>query len=254
MAAPADPARVYVVGDIHGQREMLVRLHARIEDDLRDNPPGGPHAVVHIGDYVDRGPDSRGVIAHLIEGAAAGRPWINLLGNHDRMMRLFLVGPGERDPRLDPAHFWLDDRLGGAETLRSYGISVPGDLTEETSAVLHLPFRAVVPAAHVAFLDSLIRFWRWGCWYFAHAGVAPGAPLEAQTEDDLIWIRDEFLKSRIDYGATVIHGHTPVDAVEDHGNRIAIDTGAAYGGPLTCLVLEGAAARLLDGPVLRSGA
>ena len=241
----AEPDRVYAIGDIHGHLSLLRGVHDGIARDLSARPCAS-HAVVHIGDYVDRGPDSPGVIEFLLEGAVRGEPWINLLGNHDRMFRLFLDQPGGRDPRLRAEYGWLSDRLGGRTTLEDYGVAMPADIHPD-GAELHDAAQAVVPAAHRAFLAGLALTWRWRDVLFVHAGVRPGVPLGQQYEEDLIWIRDEFHNSRADHGALIVHGHTPVDEVEDHGNRIAIDTGAAYGGPVSCVVFEGGGVRLLGG-------
>ena len=245
------PERVYAVGDIHGQLALLNAAHEAIEADLAASPVSA-HVVVHIGDFVDRGPESAGVIGLLLRGEEEGRPWINLLGNHDRMFLRYLAAPGGRDSKLRSEYWWLHERIGGADTLRSYGLYVPEGASETRGSALHREARLAVPALHFAFLAGLRRFWRWRGWFFAHAGVKPGVALADQTEDDLIWIRDEFLNSQADHGAVVVHGHTPVDRVEDHGVRIAIDTGAGYGGPLACVALEAdGAARVLGGPRLR---
>lgn len=246
--------RIYAVGDVHGHLDLLHDIHRRIEDDRAARPVDeavGAARVVHIGDYVDRGPDSCGVIDHLIARAAAGAGDVNLLGNHDRMFLRYMETKGGRDERLKMELWWLHERLGGTDTLRSYGLTLPDGATEARSARLREAAAAAVPAAHLEFLRELRPSWRTGRWFFAHAGVKPGVPLENQVEDDLTWIRDPFLESRDDHGATVIHGHTPVERVEDHGVRIAIDTGAAYGGPLSCVVLEGARAHVLGGGRLR---
>lgn len=244
------PARIYAIGDVHGHLDKLIATHERIARDLKARP-AADFAIVHIGDYVDRGPDSRGVIGYLAEREAEGAGDVNLLGNHDRMFLRYLEAPGGRDERLRHELWWLHARLGGTDTLRSYGLKLPDGATETRGARLHQEAREAVPATHLSFLTGLRTSWRAGDWFFAHAGVAPGVPLDRQTEDDLIWIRDPFLESRADHGPTVIHGHTPVERVEDHGNRIAIDTGAAYGGPLSCVVLDGASAHVLDGERLR---
>ncbi|MEX2520256.1 MAG: metallophosphoesterase [Paracoccaceae bacterium] len=244
------PERVYAIGDIHGQIALLRGAHAAIEADLAARPVA-EHAVVHVGDYVDRGPDSAGVIAHLLAGTQAGRPWVNLLGNHDRMFFRYLAAPGGRDQKLRNEFWWLHERIGGLDTLRSYGVHAPDGASEKRGVAIHEEARAAVPPLHFAFLAGLRRHWSWRGWFFTHAGVKPGVPLAEQVEDDLIWIRDEFLSSMHDHGAVVVHGHTPVEAVEDHGVRIAIDTGAAFGGPLSCIAIEGAGVRVLGGPTLR---
>ncbi len=244
------PERVYAVGDVHGQLEKLRAVHEAIEADLADRPVQ-EHAVVHIGDYVDRGPRSAGVIDFLRTGGDEGRPWINLLGNHDRMFLRYLAAPGGRDAKLREGLWWLHDNIGGVDTLRSYGLALPDGSSEERGAALHREARLKVPPLHFAFLAGLRRYWAWRGFYFVHAGVKPGVPLSEQVEDDLIWIRKEFLESTADHGAVIVHGHTPVDRVEDHGVRIAIDTGAGYGGPLSCVVFEDGHARVLGGHDLR---
>lgn len=246
----SSPQRIYAIGDVHGQLEMLQSVHARVETDLQDRPIES-HAILHIGDYTDRGPDSCGVIDYLIAAEAAGAPHINLLGNHDRMFRLFLETPGGRDYKLRRELSWLHDRLGGRTTLMSYGLDLPDAAQKSDGAEYHAAAVGAVPAAHLAFLQNLPDSYHWGDWFFAHAGVAPGIALIAQDEDDLIWIRSPFLESSRSHGATIVHGHTPVDHVEDHGNRIAIDTGAGYGKAISCIVVEGASVRMLDGAVLR---
>ena len=240
--------RVYAIGDVHGYLDKLIAVHAAIDADLAARPVAS-HAVVHIGDYTDRGPDSRGVLDFLISGA--DRPWVNLCGNHDRMF-LKYVEDGSHDPCIRVQFFWLHPRVGGQETLQCYGVDVPADVTKAGGDDYVAAAQAAVPAGHLEFLRGLRTHWQWRDFFFAHAGVKPGVPLAEQAEDDLIWIRDEFHNSQADHGATVVYGHTPVEGVEDHGNRIAIDTGAGYGGPLSCLVLEAdGPAQVLGGERLR---
>ena len=246
----SDPQRIYAIGDVHGQLEMLQSVHARIEWDLKDRPCDS-HAILHIGDYTDRGPDSRGVIDYLISLDATGAPIVNLYGNHDRMFRLFLEAPGGRDYKLRRDLSWLHDRLGGRATLLSYGLDLPEEAQQSDGEEYHAAAAEAVPSAHLAFLSNLRDSYHSGDWFFAHAGVLPGLGLKMQDEDDLIWIRGPFLESKRNHGATIVHGHTPVDHVEDHGNRIAIDTGAGYGNPISCIVIEGASVRILDGATLR---
>ena len=246
------PQRIYAIGDVHGQLEMLQSVHYRIEWDLKDRPCE-THAILHIGDYTDRGPDSRGVIDYLLASKAAGAPHINLLGNHDRMFRLFLETPGGRDHKLRSDLSWLNDRLGGRTTMASYGVDLPDEAQQSDGAEYHAAAVAAVPAEHLAFLQNLSDSYHWGKWFFAHAGVLPGLGLMMQDEEDLIWIRGPFLESKRDHGATIVHGHTPVETIEDHGNRIAIDTGAGYGKPISCIAIQGASVRILDGATLRGG-
>ena len=219
--------RTYAIGDIHGRIDLLRQAHDRIAAD-RALVGDAEAPVVHLGDLVDRGPASRAVIDLLMAGQIMGQPWVVLKGNHDRMFTLFQRG--QRDHRLRPEYEYLHPKIGGQETLRSYGL--PPDAAPDQA-------RAAVPAAHRAFLDDLpTRFLR-GDVLFVHAGIAPGVALEDQTEDDLIWIRAPFLDHADPHPWLVIHGHTHIAAPCHHGNRVNIDSSAAYGGPLTAVVVEG---------------
>lgn len=226
--------RTYAIGDIHGHLDKLQALHELIAADSA-RTGGGAAQVVHIGDLVDRGPDSRGVIDFLMAGQSRGEDWVVLKGNHDRMFRGFLSDPDYHDPRLRRDLWWLHERLGGAATLASYGI---GDAQARVLHDLHGEARDRVPQAHIAFLDSLIPCHLRGRLLFVHAGIRPGIDLHDQTEDDLLWIRNDFLNDRRDHGAIVVHGHTPVDIVTHYGNRLNIDTGAGYGDRMSAVVIE----------------
>lgn len=222
---------VYAIGDIHGQLSELDRALARIERD------GGADAqVVFVGDYVDRGPDSRKVIDRLLAGLAEGRNWTCLKGNHDRFFERFLAEPEpQHDPHLLVGYHWFHKALGGTETIASYGVTIP-DGIRQSDLAKHV--RDVVPDAHKAFLRSLELSHRIGDLFFAHAGIRPGVPLADQVENDLVWIRREFLDDYSDHGALVVHGHTPVHHPELYNNRLAIDTGAGYGRELVPVVIE----------------
>ncbi|SPH24070.1 Bis(5'-nucleosyl)-tetraphosphatase PrpE [asymmetrical] [Defluviimonas aquaemixtae] len=235
--------RIYAVGDVHGHLDKLAAAHQRIAADReRVGDTGAP--VVHIGDLVDRGPDSRGVIEHLIRGQEAGENWVVLKGNHDRMFELFLADPDNHDPGLRAHLHWVSPNLGGAATLASYGVEAAG---ERTLFDIHETTHAAVPERHAAFLRDLPIYWVADGVVFVHAGIRPGVPLAEQAEDDLLWIRDEFLNDTRDHGALIVHGHTPIEAVTHYGNRVNIDTGAGYGRALSAVVIEDGRAWLLAG-------
>jgi serine/threonine protein phosphatase 1 len=214
--------RVYAVGDVHGCLDQLVALHARIAADLAARPIAAAE-LVHLGDLVDRGPDSAGVVGLVAAGPPVpGLPSVTLCGNHEHMMLAALSGkPSE------PAALWMDN--GGEATLRSWAVP-PG--TPPAAWAAH------IPPAHLAFLRGLLFSHRVGPYFFAHAGVRPGVPLSLQTRHDLMWIREPFLSYPGEFGAVVVHGHTPRAEPEVRHNRIGIDTAAVMGGPLTCAVLE----------------
>lgn len=232
---------LYAIGDIHGQRDLLLRAHALIEADRRAHGLDGA-PVVHLGDLVDRGPDSRGVVQLLIDGIAGGAPWIVLKGNHDRLFARFLADPGWQDPVLRPELDWLQPPLGGRQTLLSYGVDAAVDGSPEE---IHAEAVARVPPEHLAFIEALPLWHRAAEALFVHAGIRPGVPLEAQEEDDLVWIRGPFLMETEDHGFLVVHGHTTIEAPTHYGNRLNLDSGAAYGGPLSAVVVEGRSAWLL---------
>ncbi len=229
--------RIYAIGDIHGCRAELEALQQAIRDDLRRYPHPDP-VIVYLGDFIDRGPDSCGVIDNLVHERAAPYRTRFLCGNHDELLLQYYRNPltlvRPKDPRPNKIH-WLHKAGGGIETLRSYGIEGATALNPEAS---HAAFRAALPAAHLQFFEMLERAVRIGSYLFVHAGIRPGIPLAEQDDDDLIWIREPFLSYRGDHGFTVVHGHTPTDTVENHGNHIGVDTGAVFGGPLSCVVLE----------------
>lgn len=230
--------RIYAIGDVHGELKMLQCAITHIEAD------GGADAqVVFLGDYVDRGAHSKGVIEFLIEGLAAGKNWLCLLGNHDRMFSLFMQNHPQADPRLPRQYTWLHDRLGGKQTLASYGIDAGDD---DRFRDVHKRARATVPETHLEFLASLEYFHQEGDLLFVHAGIRPGVPLRQQDKNDLIWIRGDFLESKKQHPCLVVHGHTPVQAARHYGNRVCLDTGAGYGRQLTCAVFEGGDCWLLS--------
>ncbi|WP_299547764.1 metallophosphoesterase family protein [uncultured Tateyamaria sp.] len=220
----------YAIGDIHGQKAELDRVLSLIEAD------GGKNAqIVFLGDYTDRGPDSRAVLDTLIQGRDAGRNWTFLKGNHDRMFEWFMANPIRHDPYMMVELYWLHDRLGGDTTLASYGVDASGQRREKD---VQADAKAAVPQSHLDFLRSLQLTHIVGDLMFVHAGIRPGVALTDQTEEDLLWIRQEFHNSDADHPKLIVHGHTPVDTATHYGNRINLDTGAGYGRPLTAAVFE----------------
>lgn len=232
---------LYAIGDIHGHLGLLQAAHDRIAADMARHGQG---PVVHLGDLVDRGPDSRGVIDFLMRGLARGEDWVVLRGNHDRMFRRFVRDPDEQEPGLRSTFSWLHPALGGAATLASYGVRSPGD---RPVARVHADAAAAVPPDHLAFLDTLPTSHQAAGAILVHAGIRPGVPMADQQETDLVWIRAGFLDDLRDHGALVVHGHTAIDRPTHYGNRLNIDSGAAYGGPLSAVVLDGGEAFLLWG-------
>jgi len=229
---------IYAVGDIHGELEQLHKAIWKIERD------GGEDAqVVFVGDYVDRGPQSREVLDYLIEGLSAGKNWKCLLGNHDRMFTLFLKDSPCADPRLKRPLHWMHDRLGGKETLASYGVYVDD---ADTLKSIHKQARQAVPTAHIEFIKSLDYCYRHGDLLFVHAGIRPGVPLAQQKRGDLIWIRDEFLEDTRPHPWLVVHGHTPVPHARHFGNHVNLDTGSGYGEHLSSAVFEGTDCWILE--------
>lgn len=218
--------RLYVIGDIHGRLDLLDRAAAAIKRDVAEHDSNA--ITVTLGDYIDRGPDSRGVLDRLI-GNPFPTPYIALKGNHEALFEDFLA-----DPTIGP--HWR--RLGGLETLHSYGVRVGALMLGKNYDEAANQMRAALPAEHRQFLQSLKTSFSHGRYFLCHAGVRPGVPLERQREEDLLWIREEFLASTMDFGKIVVHGHTPMDEPQVRPNRISIDTGAVMTGRLTCVVLD----------------
>ncbi|NJM82197.1 MAG: serine/threonine protein phosphatase [Tabrizicola sp.] len=223
----------YAIGDIHGHLDLLKAAHDLIADDMARH---GAAPTIHVGDLVDRGPDSAGVIDYLRNGQMAGADWIVLKGNHDRMFADFLDDPRSQDPGLRADLGYLNPKIGGGATLGSYGVRNAAD---RPLAPVHAEAVAAVPQGHRQFIRELPVFHRRDQALFVHAGIRPGVPLADQEETDLLWIRAPFLDAPQSHGALVVHGHTAIDRPRHYGNRLNIDSGAAYGGPLTAVVIEG---------------
>lgn len=229
----------YAIGDIHGHLDLLVQAHDLI---ARDQARHGAGTVVHVGDLCDRGPNTRGVIDLLMAGIASGQDWVVLKGNHDRMFAGFVQDIAFHDPGLRVDLSWLHPKLGGAGTLASYGVANAAD---RPIPLVHAEALAAVPPEHLDFLRGCPTWFRSAEAVFVHAGIRSGVALADQDETDLLWIRKPFLEDASDHGALIVHGHTAIDWPTHYGNRLNLDAGAAYGGPLPPVVIEGRAAFVL---------
>ena len=229
----AQAARIYAIGDIHGRLDLLERTIGAIRSDAEGRD--GASITVTVGDYIDRGRQSREVIERL-QANPFGMPYVGLKGNHESLFETFLIDPAAGE-------HWR--RLGGLETLASFGVPVREMMVGRGYEQAAKQLEAAMAAEHRAFFASLRTSFVSGRYFFCHAGVRPGVPLDRQSENDLLWIRDEFLNSPMDFGKVVVHGHTPVAEADVRPNRINIDTGAFATGRLTCVVLEGESHRFL---------
>ena len=239
-SVPADSV-VYAIGDIHGEALKLDRLHALIRADAAGRA-AERRIAIYLGDYVDRGPDSAGVVDRLIADTLPGFERVFLMGNHEDFLLHFLEAANSMSA-------WFYN--GGVQTLESYDVDPRGhDAWMADPGELRDEFRSRLPPAHVGFFEALDLYRIEGDYLFVHAGLRPGRKLEDQSRADLLWIREAFIHSSADHGHIVVHGHTPCEAVEVRPNRIGIDTGAVYGGKLTALVLEGETRDYLNGSVI----
>jgi serine/threonine protein phosphatase 1 len=212
---------------VHGRADLLRRLFSWIDADLAARPI--PHPIqVFLGDYIDRGPASREVIDCLIE-RSLHHETVFLKGNHEVMLTEFL-----RDPAV--LREWQE--FGGIQTLLSYGILARPNVDPSEEARVARALAEALPQSHHHFLATLRSSFVCGDFLFVHAGLRPGVPFAKQTDEDLLWIRDDFLSSEEDFGKIVVHGHTPIVRPEMRSNRINIDTGAYATGRLTCLIIE----------------
>lgn len=230
---------VYAIGDVHGRLDLLDDLLARIREDAKRHPPDTHRCLIFLGDYVDRGSESRGVVERVLTDPLPGFVTVRLMGNHEEAILAFLDGESDG---LD----WLS--FGGLETLISYGVPLRGlPRTEEAVNTLRAALFEAVPRHHVNFFRTCALHHSVGDYLFVHAGVRPGISLERQTRTDLMWIRDDFLRARNPLpGRVVVHGHTICDLPQNRDHRINIDTGAFVSGRLTCLALRGSERRFLS--------
>lgn len=238
-------ALIYAIGDIHGRKDLLDRLIDTIVQDIGVVGPGHRPILVFVGDYVDRGPDSRGVIDCVL--ALEKHPALDvraLKGNHEEQMLAFLDDASE-----GPA--WVE--FGGAATMASYGVNPPSARSDAGAwEEARIQLARAVAGDHLAFLKRLELAVVCGDYLFVHAGIRPGVPLNVQSERDLLWIRDDFLSSTEDFEKVVVHGHTPELKPFIGRNRIGIDTGAYATATLTAVRLLGAGREVFQAtPLLR---
>ncbi|MBI1340914.1 serine/threonine protein phosphatase [bacterium] len=220
-----DGLRVYAIGDIHGRADLLDRLISMMDQDVRENPPETRPIAVFLGDYVDRGFQSKEVIDLLLSNRLSGYETYFLKGNHEAAMLQFMGNPA-----IGPR--WAE--FGGVETLVSYGVRPPRartNMEEWERACTEL--RALMPNEHYHFLTNLSLSVRIGDYVFVHAGMRPGRAIDQQTEHDMLWIRDEFLGDNSPMEAVIVHGHTPMERPFRDHRRVGVDTGAYLSGRLT---------------------
>jgi len=235
-ASLPEGVRLYAIGDVHGRLDLLRTLIEAIEARERAAQPARLK-LVFLGDYIDRGPDSAGVIAFLIDGLPERFEPVFLKGNHEEMLLDIFTAP-------DGFDIWAYN--GGLATARSYGVDFdPYDFSPDNANAVARQLERAMPEAHMTFLRQLNVSKEIGDYFFVHAGVRPGVPLDQQNERDCLFIRGEFLDHRASFGKVIVHGHTPVEAPEILPNRIGIDTGAFFTGRLTALCLESGSMTLL---------
>lgn len=241
--APVPPAHapdgmtLYGIGDVHGERALLEALLDAIRRDIADRAAADRVAVVFLGDYVDRGPDSRGVLDILLRRPMGDADHRFLLGNHEQAMLDFL-----RDPEGGAG--WLG--YGGLMTADSYGVRAAPPMDAAGRAAFRDALAAAMPSGHKAFLEGLETAVVYGDYAFVHAGVRPGRRLADQSSEDLLWIREPFLDWKGPFEKRVVHGHTIRPAPEVLPNRIGIDTGAYATGTLTAVALSGRTVRVIQ--------
>lgn len=236
-AKTPDNTRIYAIGDVHGYLDLLFKIHDLISDDLAQYPVKH-HKIIHLGDYIDRGPNSKGCIQYLINLMASNENVSCLKGNHEEKLIRFLDDP------IATAYSFLT--YGGAECALSYGVQPPH---QEVSDSEILAFRDTllqsVPRSHIEFIGELLFSQTEGDYFFAHAGVRPGVSLDAQTHQDLMGIRKDFISYHGLFEKVIVHGHTPHHPIEIKQNRINADTMAYATQELTAVVLEGNQYRIL---------
>jgi len=223
--------QLYAIGDVHGRLDLLSAMHAAIATEIARGRPAD-WRIVHLGDYIDRGPDSRGVLDFLIEASGRDPRHVLLAGNHEAGLLDFLANPEDASVFL---------RLGGLQTAQSYGVDLTAGPIGQAAAAL----AAAIPPRQVAFLHGLGASAEFGDFFFCHAGIRPGVALERQSLRDLAWIRDEFLNHAGLHPKVIVHGHTPQPNPQVLPNRVNVDTRAYASGRLTALAVDGAGKHML---------
>jgi serine/threonine protein phosphatase 1 len=231
-----DGYRAYAVGDIHGRLDLLEVMLALIELDI-EKGPSARNVLVFLGDLIDRGPDSRGVIDRLANYAHPAATVVLLAGNHEEVLLRLL-----NDERGLLAN-WL--KFGGAQCLESYGLDPVQIRQIRESEALQL-IREAIPPSHQQFVSGFSDTVRLGDYLFVHAGIRPGVDMSLQRQMDLRWMRQPFLDDDSDHGFVVVHGHTITREIDERRNRIGVDTGAYRSGILSAIVLEGETRRSLS--------
>ncbi len=234
-SATPEGMRIYAIGDVHGRADLLDRLAQGIENDLKTGDCQETVAVF-VGDYIDRGLDSRGVIDRLARRDFPA-PIVTLRGNHEDVMLRYLDDPAMLDQLA---------AFGGLTTLASYGVDAGKEMLRGGAPAVLAAFLSRFPDSHRRFLEETAFSAEYGDYFFCHAGVRPHVPLDRQDPQDLMWIRYEFLHYKGPFDKVIVHGHTPHAHVENLPNRINLDTHAFKSGVLTALVLEGKERRFID--------
>jgi serine/threonine protein phosphatase 1 len=222
--------RVYCIGDIHGRMDLLSKVQQKIAADAADYQ--GVKTIIYLGDYIDRGMDSKGVVDCLLGAGFPGFNKVHLLGNHEQVLLQFLL-------TTDPAIGFNWFKFGGLATLISYGVEVRGIPVLKDLVRLRAELTEKMPAEHLEFYKRLTLSFEMGDYYFVHAGIRPKVKLHQQQSDDQLWIREDFLNSKLFHGKKIVHGHTVTEEPVLLPNRIGLDTGAYSSGKLTCAVFEG---------------
>jgi serine/threonine protein phosphatase 1 len=227
---------IYVVGDIHGRLDLLIKLEDAIKEDVSKRGFRSP-VICYLGDYIDRGPSSSGVVDYLIRKSREDFFRVFLKGNHEDRLLDFLIDPAGVGKQ------WLN--FGGREALASYGIAPPEEPSNSDWLLVGEVLFTRIPKSHHDFYRELRLGLRWQNYFFVHAGLNPEISIHAQKAHDLMWIREPFLSSAKDYGVRVVHGHSLTASPDFRVNRIGIDTGAYRTGTLTALVVTQSATEVI---------